>query len=113
MGQFNDAVYQVVRSIPCGKVANYGQIARMIGEPRKSRFVGFAMHGNPDPWDAETSTGTPCHRVVFKDGSLAPGFAFGGPDEQRRRLEREGVAFTSDGRVDMAACQWLQSPDNG
>lgn len=44
--------------------------------------------------------------MVFKDGSLAPGFAFGGPDEQRARLTTEGVAFLDDGRVDMRKCQW-------
>lgn len=63
-------------------------------------------HGNPDPWDCAAQTGIPCHRVVFKDGSLAPGFAFGGPDEQRARLTAEGVTFLDDGRVDMRECQW-------
>lgn len=106
MGEFNDKVYETVRRVPRGKVTTYGQIARLIGQPRKARFVGYAMHGNPDPWDCEAQTGIPCHRVVFKDGRLAPGFAFGGPDEQRARLEAEGVAFTDDGRVDMGVCQW-------
>ena len=106
MGEFADKTYAAVRAIPSGKVAPYGQIARLIGEPRKARFVGYAMHDNPDPWDPKTHTGIPCHRVVFKDGSLAPGFAFGGPEEQRLRLEAEGVTFTEDGRVDMTACQW-------
>ena len=106
MGEFNDRVYEVVRRVPRGKVAAYGQIARLIGQPRKARFVGYAMHGNPDPWDCAAQTGIPCHRVVFKDGALAPGFAFGGPDEQRARLAAEGVSFLDDGRVDMRACQW-------
>ena len=103
MGEFNDKVYETVRRVPRGKVAAYGQIARLIGQPRKARFVGYAMHGNPDPWDCAAQTGIPCHRVVFKDGSLAPGFAFGGPDEQRARLVAEGVTFLDDGRVDMTA----------
>lgn len=98
---FFDRVYDVVRQIPEGSVASYGQVARMVGEPRKARFVGFAMHSSPG-----VARGVPCHRVVFKDGSLAPGFAFGGPDEQRRLLEREGVGFLPDGRVDMAAFAW-------
>ncbi|WP_307981524.1 MGMT family protein [uncultured Senegalimassilia sp.] len=106
MGEFNDRVYETVRRGPRGKVAAYGQIARLIGQPRKARFVGYAMHGNPDPWDCAAQTGIPCHRVVFKDGSLAPGFAFGGPDEQRARLAAEGVTFLDDGRVDMRTCQW-------
>lgn len=106
MGGFNDAVYACVKKVPYGKVVSYGQVARMIGQPRKSRFVGFAMHSNPEGWDSETQTGIPCHRVVFKDGGLAPGFAFGGPEEQRARLDAEGVTFTEDGRVDMNACRW-------
>lgn len=106
MGEFSDKVYALVKQVPKGTVVNYGQVARMIGEPRKARFVGYAMHDNPEPWDIETQTGIPCHRVVFKDGSLAPGFAFGGEDEQRARLEQEGIRFTEEGKVDMKACQW-------
>ena len=100
MGAFNDAVYEVVQQIPAGRVATYGQIARMVGRPRNARFVGYALHVNPEP-------GTiPCHRVVFKDGSLAPGFAFGGEDAQRRLLEAERVEFLADGRVDMQRFAW-------
>ena len=100
MGGFNESVYDIVRQIPCGRVTTYGHIARMIGRPRNARFVGFALHANPQPGII------PCHRVVFKDGSLAPGFAFGGEDEQRRLLEGEGVIFLPDGRVDMNRCAW-------
>jgi methylated-DNA-protein-cysteine methyltransferase-like protein len=100
VGAFNDAVYEVVRQIPAGRVATYGQVARMVGRPRNARFVGFALHVNPEPGIV------PCHRVVFRDGSLAPGFAFGGEDEQRRLLEDENVEFLPDGRVDMRHCQW-------
>lgn len=82
---FSQRVYDVVQRIPRGKVATYGQIAALIGSPRSSRFVGFALHSNPSPGVI------PCHRVVFKDGSLAPGFAFGGPAGQRELLEKEGV----------------------
>ena len=104
MGAFNDAVYEVVRQIPAGRVASYGQVARMVGRPRNARFVGYALHVNPEPGVI------PCHRVVFKDGSLAPGFAFGGEDEQRRLLEAEGVAFLDDGRVDMTSHAWEAHP---
>lgn len=100
MGAFNEAVYEVVRQIPAGRVASYGQVARMVGRPRNARFVGYALHVNPEP------SVIPCHRVVFKDGSLAPGFAFGGEDEQRRLLEAEDVGFLPDGRVDMARFAW-------
>ena len=100
MGAFNDAVYEVVRQIPAGRVASYGMVARMVGRPRNARFVGYALHVNPEPGII------PCHRVVFKDGSLARGFAFGGEGVQRRMLEEEGVAFLPDGRVDMDRHLW-------
>ena len=97
---FYRAVYAAVRRIPAGKVATYGQIAMLAGSPRASRIVGGALHRNPEPGN------TPCHRVVFRDGSLAPGFAFGGTGAQRALLEAEGVTFLPDGRVDMARHQW-------
>lgn len=93
--------HDMVRQIPEGRVASYGQIARMMGEPRKARFVGYAMHASPG-----VAGGVPCHRVVFKDGRLAPGFAFGGPAAQRELLEAEGIAFLADGRVDMERSGW-------
>lgn len=110
MGAFSEKVYDVVRQVPVGKVVSYGQVARLIGQPRKARFVGYAMHDNPDPWDPATKTGIPCHRVVFKDGSLAPGFAFGGIEEQHARLAAEGVAFLDAQTVDMKASQWDGRP---
>lgn len=110
-GAFNSKVYDVVRRIPSGKVATYGQVAALAGAPRNARFVGFALHSNPEPGVI------PCHRVVFRDGSLAPGFAFGGPDRQRALLEEEGVTFIPPAKghenagedgwlVDLARCQW-------
>lgn len=86
---FAERVYAAVRQIPKGNVATYGQIAAMIGAPRSARYVGFALHRNPYQGDV------PCHRVVFRDGGLAPGFAFGGPDIQKDLLEKEGVVFSS------------------
>ncbi|MBW3082020.1 MGMT family protein [Bifidobacterium phasiani] len=108
---FSARVYEVVKRIPRGKVATYGQVAALAGSPRNARFVGFALHANPEPGVI------PCHRVVFRDGSLAPGFAFGGDERQRQLLEEEGVAFVpppagsanagADGwRVDLGRCQW-------
>ncbi len=98
---FFQRAYGVVRQIPPGRVATYGQVARMMGEPRKARYVGFAMHSSPG-----LAGGVPCHRVVFADGSLAPGFAFGGPEEQRKMLEAEGVGFLASGKVDMRRFEW-------
>ena len=97
---FYAAVYAAVRRIPVGRVSTYGQIALLAGSPRASRIVGGALHRNPNPII------TPCHRVVFHDGSLAPGFAFGGAGAQRALLEAEGITFLPDGRVDMSRHLW-------
>lgn len=94
IGVFTE-VYKVVGRIPRGKVATYGQIAAVLGNPRLSRAVGYALHVNPYPNEV------PCHRVVNRFGSPAPSFAFGGEDVQRRLLEAEGVRFGADGRVDL------------
>lgn len=97
---FFNKVYDVVKQIPLGKVATYGQIARLCGNKRMSRQVGWALHVNPEPYV------TPCHRVVNRNGKLAPAFAFGGIDAQRQLLVAEGVTFINDDTVDIAACQW-------
>ena len=101
MTEFTKRIYETVKQIPAGCVASYGQVAALAGNPRGARGVGFALHRNPQPGVI------PCHRVVFKDGSVCTGFAFGGPQVQRRMLEEEGVVFLPDGRVDMARCRWL------
>lgn len=67
---------------------------------------GRATSGTPCTRARAWQGGVPCHRVVFKDGMLAPGFAFGGPGAQRALLEAEGVGFLPDGRVRMAEYQW-------
>ena len=95
MNDFSERVFQVVREIPRGKVTNYGFVAFAAGNPRASRGVGFVLHRNTDP------VNTPCHRVVFKDGSLCKGYVFGGPDVQREKLKAEGVQFLPDGRVNV------------
>ena len=90
--EFTKRIYEVVRQIPRGCVASYGQVAFLAGNPPRS----------PEPG------GIPCHRVVFKDGGLCGGLAFGGEGIQRALLEEEGVVFLPDGRVDMARCGWLK-----
>lgn len=99
--EFSIKIYEIVKQIPQGCVASYGQVAALAGNPRGARGVGFALHRNPEPGVI------PCHRVVFAGGGVAPGFAFGGPDAQRRLLEAEGVVFLPDGKVDMQRCRWL------
>ena len=104
MGDFANRVFEVVRRVPRGTVASYGQVARLIGAPRSARYVGYALRANPEPGADEGDI--PCHRVVFKDGGLCKGFAFGGPEVQREMLAAEGVTFLDDEHVDMDACQW-------
>ena len=94
---FFEQVYALVRDIPVGKVATYGDVARALGS-RDARKVGWALHANPYEGDV------PCHRVVNKLGKLAANFAFDGPGEQRNRLEQEGVVFVDEMTVDMKAC---------
>ena len=90
-----EKIYEVVKSIPEGKVATYGQVALLAGNPRWARVVGYALHVNPEPGII------PCHRVVNREGRVAPGFAFGGEGAQRQLLESEGIVFETDGRIDL------------
>lgn len=90
---FYESVYALTRQIPRGKVTTYGIIAEML-HYKDTRRIGWALHANKD-------LHTPCHRVVTKDGRVAPNFAFDGPKEQRRRLISEGVTFRDDLHVDL------------
>ncbi len=85
--------------MPEGTVATYAQIALMSGHRGAARAVGNALHVNPTPGVV------PCHRVVNASGALAPDFAFGGVDAQKKLLEAEGVQV-KDGKVDLAVYQW-------
>jgi len=96
-------VYDVVVTIPKGKVATYGQIAKILGTS-DARKVGWALAGNKDPE-------VPCHRVVDKEGALAKNFGKSlaggsGWEEQRKRLEAEGVTFVDDTHVDLEKHLW-------
>lgn len=94
-----EKIYDVVRQIPQGYVASYGQIAYLAGNIRWARTVGNALHVNPD------SEEIPCYRVVRKNGNVAPAYAFGGENRQRELLEADGIEFV-DGHVDMKKYQW-------
>lgn len=80
----------------------YGEVAKAIGT-RDARRVGQALHANK-------SKDVPCHRVVFSDGRLASGYAFGGHLEQQKRLKSENVVFVGD-KVDLAASAWRRAKD--
>ncbi len=88
-----EAIYAAVSTIPRGRVASYGQIARLVGNPRLSRVVGYALHVNPDPEKI------PCYRVVNRYGEVSRAFAFGGENRHRELLEKDGVEFDENGRV--------------
>lgn len=96
---FKQQVYTIADKIPQGKVATYGQLARLAGKPKAARAVGVFMRMNPNaPY-------TPCHRVVAKDGSLT-GFSMGnGLSTKRKMLEKEGVPFMGN-KVNMKKALW-------
>lgn len=93
-----DLIYEilsVVEEIPAGKVASYGQIAKLIGRDKNARLVGKVLSM------AEYYGEYPCHRVVNHAGRLAPFFS-----EQRDLLLKENVSFRDDNHVDMKKCRW-------
>ncbi len=99
---FSKKVYATVAKIPRGKVATYGQIAKLAGNPRAARAVGMLMARNKNPKIV------PCHRVVGADGALV-GYAFRGVEAKRAKLVAEGVHFTG-ARVRMSLHHWRPRP---
>ena len=95
-----EKIYEVVCKIPKGKVATYGQVALLAGNPRWARVVGYALHSNPAPGVI------PCHRVVNREGKTAEAFAFGGGGVQRQMLEAEGIVFEDDGHINLDKYCW-------
>lgn len=87
-------IYEAVKRIPRGKVATYGKVAAMAGNPKMSRAVGNALHKNPD------GESIPCYRVVNSKGELAGEYVFGGLWKQKELLEADGIEVI-DGRVDL------------
>ncbi len=90
----NEEIYKTVMKIPYGKVATYGQIATICGNPYYARAVGNALHKNPNPQKI------PCYRVVNSKGKLTENFAFGGLKVQSDLLISEGIEVI-DGRVNL------------
>ena len=97
---WNERVWALIAQIPKGKVASYGQIAAMLGHPRRARRVGYALHQTPDGVEI------PWQRVINAQGRIsfpAHGHQF---HLQRAMLEAEGVVFDEDGRVDLKVFGW-------
>lgn len=84
--KYSQDVFEYVAGIPKGKVSTYGRIAKDLFLPTP-RLVGKILHSN------QNLAKYPCHRVVFSDGKLAPAYAFGGAEVQRKKLVSEGVVF--------------------
>lgn len=96
---FKDKVDELTRQIPKGKVATYGQLAKLAGKPKASRAVGAFMKANSD------APHTPCHRVVASDGSLTGYSGVGGIKRKKAMLIAEGVSFKQE-KVDLSVSQW-------
>ncbi|MGD9140708.1 MAG: MGMT family protein [bacterium] len=95
-----ERVYEVVRRIPRGRVATYGQVARLAGLGRNARQVGYALHALPE------FSNVPWHRVINARGEISLPRVTGGGVTQRLRLEREGIEFDGKGRVDLKVYKW-------
>ncbi len=80
-----DKVYSYLLKIPVGKVATYKQIAEYLGNPKLARVVGNILHNNP------SEEKYPCYKVVNSKGQLSYSFAFGGIENQKEKLEAEGI----------------------
>ncbi len=80
-----EKAYEFLKTIPKGKVVTYGQIAEYLGNKRLARVVGNILHSNPD------GDKYPCYKVVDSKGNLSKGYAFGGIERQKERLENDGI----------------------
>jgi methylated-DNA-protein-cysteine methyltransferase-like protein len=102
-GRSNEAyarIHAVVRRIPRGRVATYGQVAELAGLPGRARQVGYALHA------LESESDVPWQRVINAQGRVSPRSAPGFDLTQRWLLEAEGVVFGPDGRVDLERHRW-------
>jgi DNA-3-methyladenine glycosylase I len=97
-----ERIYAVVARIPRGRVATYGQVARLAGLPRRARLVGAALAALPE------GRGLPWQRVLNAGGAVSAGPHPDFVPRQRALLERERVAFDARGRVDLERFQWTE-----
>lgn len=100
MPGFFEKVYRLVRRVPYGKVTSYGAVARMLGNPRAARTVGWALHSIPEDSDV------PWWRVINSRGRVSTSCREHGAELQRELLEAEGVEFDERGYVDWERFGW-------
>lgn len=93
-------VYEVVRRVPRGRVVTYGQVALILGSPAAARATGYALHFLPEGSDV------PWWRVVNASGGISLKGRGSAADFQRHLLEREGVAFDAEGKLDLRVYRW-------
>ena len=98
-----DRIYAVVKRIPKGQVATYGQVARLAGLGGHARQVGYALHALP------SGSRVPWHRVINTRGRISPRSETVSESIQREMLEREGIVFEADGRISMTRYRWQSS----
>ena len=94
-----ELIYNIVKQIPKGTVATYGQVAALAGNKRWARVVGYALHTNPNPDEI------PCYRVVNRFGEVSRAFAFGGENRQIELLQKDGIEVI-DGKVELKKYIW-------
>ena len=85
MSNMEQKVYDFLTTIPKGKVVTYKQIAEFLGNKNLARVVGNILHNNPN------ENKYPCYKVVNSKGMLSKQFAFGGIENQKRKLENDGI----------------------
>ena len=93
-------IYDMVSRIPEGKVATYGQIAKLIGYPNHARYIGRALS------HLENNSNIPWHRVVNAKGKISPRGLDGCDDYQRIILEDENIVFDDKSCISLIEYQW-------
>jgi methylated-DNA-protein-cysteine methyltransferase related protein len=104
ISDFSRKVMQLIRHIPEGKVATYGQIAMLAGKPQGSRGVAWILHSS------STAHNLPWHRVLNSQGKISFEIGTHNFRQQKKRLESEGVEISSDGKLSLKLFQWNKKP---
>jgi methylated-DNA-protein-cysteine methyltransferase-like protein len=102
-----ELIWSVVRKVPRGRVATYGQIAEIAGLEGHARQVGYALHNLP------ANSNVPWHRVVNAKGEISARTGGDSHELQRMLLEAEGVSFDAKGRMDLRAYRWERRGSEG